>query len=160
MNKKWYQDWHSWITIFLLFFVPTFLIGLIVMWLVAPWSKRAKWWITGIGLGIPVLGILLSFFLVLLSPNSRLSSAKDAIRRAGVQEISTQARRFCLDVGRCPINVIEIQQKGYLKEIPIDPDTKTNFIYQLTNDGKDCTIQTILSTKEVFSRSCNTNLTP
>ncbi len=160
MNKKWYQDWRSWVTIVLLFFVPTFLIGLIVMWFVAPWSKRAKWRVTGIGVGIPALGILISLLLVFASPKKPLSDAKDVIRRAGVQEISTQARRFCLEVGRCPTSMMEIQQKGYLKEIPVDPDTKTNFGYQLTSDGRDCTVKTILSTKEVFSRNCNSNLAP
>lgn len=131
------------------------------MWLVAPWNKRAKWWVTGVGLGIPVFAILASFLLVIVKlPKNQLSSAKDVVRRAGVQEISTQARRFCLEVGRCPISVIEIQQKGYLKEIPLDPDTKANFFYQVTDDGKDCLVKTVLSTKEEFSRPCTSSYTP
>lgn len=160
MEKKWYQDWRSWVTILLLFFIPTFLIGIIVMWLVAPWSKRAKWWVTGIGLGIPLLGILVSLLLVFVSPKKQLSSSNDDVRRAGVQEISTQARRFCLEAGRCPTNVLELQQKGYLGEIPKDPDTKADFSYQLTGDGKDCLVKAMLSTKEEFSRPCTSTYTP
>ncbi len=124
------------------------------MWLAAPWSKRAKWWVTGIGIGIPLLGILIFLLLVFKSPKKQLSSAKDAIRTAGVQEISTQARHFCLEEGRCPASILEIQQKGYLAEIPIDPDTKANYLYQATSDGKDCLVKTELSTGEEFSRSC------
>ncbi|HUW24103.1 MAG TPA: hypothetical protein VMW04_00585 [Patescibacteria group bacterium] len=160
MGKKWYQDWRSWVTIILLLFVPTFLIGLIVMWFIAPWSKRAKWWVTGIGLGVPLLGILVSLMLVFTSPKNQLSSARDAIRRAGVQEISTQARRFCLDIGQCPTSIIEVQQKGYLKEIPVDPDTKADFFYQATSDGKDCLVKTTLSTKEEFIRHCTSSDAP
>ncbi|OGE62547.1 hypothetical protein A3J19_00850 [Candidatus Daviesbacteria bacterium RIFCSPLOWO2_02_FULL_41_8] len=130
------------------------------MWLAAPWSKRAKWWITGIGLGIPVLAILASFLLLLAFPKKQLSISKDAVRRAGVQEISTQARRFCLNVGRCPTSVIEIQQKGYMGEIPVDPDTKANFFYQVTGDEKDCLVKAVLSTKEEFSRPCTSSYTP
>ncbi len=160
MEKKWYQDWHSWVTILLLFFVPTFLIGIVVMWFIAPWSKKAKWWVTGVGLGIPIVGVLASLLLVFASPKKQLSSAKDSIRRMDVQEISTQARRFCLEVGRCPANILEIQQKGYLKEISLDPDTKANYFYQVTGDGKDCLVKTVLSTKEEFSRSCTSSYTP
>ena len=69
--KKWYQDWRSWLAILLMFFVPTFLIGVIVMWAVAPWSRKAKWWVTGVGIGLPLLGIIIAFFLVTLSPKNK-----------------------------------------------------------------------------------------
>lgn len=157
MVKKWYQDWRSWVTILFLVFVPTFIIGVIVMWLVAPWSKRAKWWVTGIGIGIPLLGILTSLLLIFVSPKKQMSKAGDLVRTADVQEISTQARRFCLEEGRCPASILEIQQKGYLGEVPVDPDTKANYSYQTTSDGKDCLVKTELSTGEEFSRPCTSS---
>ena len=130
------------------------------MWLVSPWSKRAKWWVTGITLGIPLLGILASLLLIFVSPKRQLSAVKDAQRRASVQEISTQARRFCLDMDRCPDSVLELQQKGYIGEIPVDPDTKVGYFYQVTSDGKDCLVKAQLSTKKDFSGSCSPDYTP
>jgi len=157
MKKKWYRDWRSWITILLIFFIPTFIIGIVVMWVTAPWSQRAKWWVTGIGLGIPLLGILATRALLLVNPTKQIFIATDVKKRADVQVISTGARSFCLEIGRCPNSIIEIKDKGFIKEIPIDPNTKTYYLYELTNEGKDCVVKTTLSTKEEFSRPCISN---
>lgn len=157
MQKKWYQDWRSWITILLIFFVPTFIIGIIVMWSIAPWSKRAKWWVTGVGLGISLLGILATGLILLVNPTRQISTATDVKKRADVQVVSTGARSFCLEIGRCPNFITEIRDRGFIKEIPIDPDTKTYYLYELTNEGKDCVVKTTLSTKEEFSRPCISN---
>ncbi|MDO8341407.1 MAG: hypothetical protein Q7T59_05535 [Candidatus Woesebacteria bacterium] len=129
------------------------------MWAIAPWSKKAKWWVTGVGLGIPLLSILVSAALLFIniSPTKQFSAANDAKKRADVQTISTEARRFCLKLGRCPNNVLELKDQGYLKEIPLDPETKTYYLYQLTGNGKDCLVKTTLSTKEEFSIPCTSS---
>ncbi len=64
MVRKWYQDWRSWLTIVLLLFLPTFLLGLVLMWCCTPWSKKAKWWITGVGIGIPLAVVLIPLVLI------------------------------------------------------------------------------------------------
>lgn len=160
MERKWYQDWRSWLTIVLLFFVPTFLIGIIVMWAAAPWSKKAKWWVTGIGVGVPLLGIIASLLILTINPGKQILKANDVKRRADVQEITTDARHFCLDQGRCPSTLSELVQRGYLKSILIDPVTKAPYSYQLTSGGKDCLVKITLSTGEEFKDTCLSGSTP
>ena len=150
MMKKWYQDWRSWVTIVLLFFVPTFLIGIIVMWAAAPWGKKAKWWVTGVGIGLPLLGIIIAFFLVTLSPKKQINTANDAIKKANVQEISQQGNRFCLAEGRCATGIQELKQKGYL-----NPSLNVDSVGDVQLNGvKDCIVQATLSTNEIFSIKC------
>ncbi len=148
--KKWYQDWRSWLAILLMFFVPTFLIGVIVMWAVAPWSRKAKWWVTGVGIGLPLLGIIIAFFLVTLSPKKQINKANDAVKKANVQEVSLQGNRFCLTENRCATGIQELQEKGYLN--PSFNDVSIGYV-QL-NVGKDCVVQAKLSTNEAFSIKC------
>lgn len=121
------------------------------MWAVAPWSKKAKWWVTGIGIGIPLLGIIISFFLVTVSPKKQLNAAKDAAIKAEIQNISQQANRYCITVGKCPLSITDLQQQGYMdKTAKIDPSIG----YVQLNGGKDCTISAILSTKQIYSMKC------
>lgn len=148
--KKWYQDWRSWLTILLLFFFPTFLIGVIFMWVAVPWSKKAKWWVTGIGIGIPLIEIVIAFILVTASPKKQLNGAVDAVKKANVQEISQQGNRFCLSEDRCATGIQELQQKGYLNTSLND----ASIGYVQLNGGKDCVVQTTLSTSEVYSIKC------
>lgn len=158
MEKKWYKNWISWLTILLLLFVPTFLIGIIVMWILTPWSKRAKWWVTGIGLGIPLIGIAVSLFLVFMSPKKTAfqmtDQATDANRRSAVQTISSSATRFCLEKGRCANNLNELKSTGFLSEIPIDPKTNLEYPYQILNSGKECKIEIELSDGKNFIKYC------
>ena len=158
--KKWYQDWRSWLTIILILFVPTFLVGIIFMWWQAPWSKRSKWWVTGIGLGIPLFGILISLLLVMASPRKPLSQAGDVARRASIQQLASAANKFCLDKNRCPSSLLELQQAGYVGDIPLDPTTKEEYSYQQTNNGIDCMIEATLSTGEKFTRYCVSQTVP
>lgn len=151
MQKKWYQYWQSWLTILLLLFVPTFLIGVIVMWAAAPWSKKTKWWVSGIGIGIPLIGIIVTFFLATASPKKQINAAKDAAIKAEIQNISQQANRYCVTVGKCPLSIAELQQQGYInKTATIDPSIG----YVQLNEGNDCTISAILSTKQIYSMKC------
>lgn len=154
MNTRWYQDWKSWLVIVLLLFVPTFLIGLILMWLVAPWSRRAKLWITGIGLGIPLIGIVISLLLVVARPQRQISIAADSVRRADIQQLAGSANRYCFEKLRCASSLLELKQGGYLSEIPVDPDSKQAYSYTVTPDGKNCTIMANLSDGTEFSRNC------
>jgi hypothetical protein len=159
MERKWYQDWRSWIAMILLFFAPTTLIGIIFMWCCTPWSKKAKAWITGVIIGIPVAGILLSAILLTFKPKKATNSADDYKRRADIQEITNAAFKFCIDNGKCPATLLELKQAGYLKEIPTDPKTKKEYLYEPlreTGTGRvyNCTIKAILNDGTSFSRSC------
>jgi len=73
-KQNWREDWRSWVTIILLLIPGTFLIGLIVMWLAAPWSLKAKWWVTFIVPILVVVGTILFLALVGLDLLSQLSS--------------------------------------------------------------------------------------
>ena len=120
------------------------------MWAAAPWSKKAKWLVTGIFIGIPLLGMIIAFVLGTGSPKKQLNNAADAVKKANVQELSQQGIRFCLEVGRCATGILELKQKGYLR-----PSTNYDSIsYDQLNGGKDCVVQTTLSTNEVFSIKC------
>lgn len=152
--KKWYQNWRSWVAIFLLLFAPTFLFGVIFMWCCAPWSKRVKWWITGIGIGIPLLGILAALMLLTVSPKKQFTKARDYQRREQVQDLATSARRYCLEKQICPASLEALQQAGYIKDIPVDPETEVKYSYQLLDSGNDCKIKIKLSTGEAFTRHC------
>lgn len=160
MDKKWFQDWHSWLTIILLVFVPTFLFGLIFMWCCAPWSKKTKWWITGIGLGIPLMAILIPLLLVSASPKKQLLETADLSRRAAIQEITSSAHRYCVDKNRCPSNLAELKQDGYIKEMPLDPETNEEYTYHLLDMGKECMVEAVLGTGETFTLYCFKQVAP
>lgn len=49
------------ITVLLLILMP--IVGIIVMWFIAPWSKKAKWIVTAVFLGLIALPILLMTFI-------------------------------------------------------------------------------------------------
>lgn len=154
MKKKWHRCWQSWLTIIFLLFVPTFLIGVILMWTIAPWSKRTKWWITGIGIGIPLFGIIISLLLVSIKPTSQLNVTYDTQRKADIQYIGNTLQQYYLDNNQAPASVHELQNKGYLKEMPQDPKSKTPYQFRLLDSTNVCVIEATLSTGEMFSRYC------
>ncbi len=163
MEKKWYQDWRSWVTIVLLLFVPTFFIGLVFMWCCAPWSRKTKYWVTGIFVGIPLIIMLISFLLTFATSGKKVSQAADYKRKADVEIIVSSAHKFCIEKNRCPSNLDELKQtdfSAYLRKIPTDPDTKKEYSYQLIKEGKDCLIKTVLSTGEEFSSYCMSTSLP
>lgn len=122
------------------------------MWLAVPWSKSAKWWVTGLGLSLAVLGIIISFFLMIsaVSPAKQLNRVVDQRAKANVQEIARKASSFCTEEGVCAASIAELQQKSFLS-----PSLDTSAItYSQVNGGKDCLVQTTLSTSEVYSVKC------
>ena len=161
-NKEtpWYRDWRSWLTIILLLFIPISLLGLVLMWLVAPWSKKAKRWITVIYIGIPLVVMLVFFlinFLTASSPGGKMDQAADYRRKSDIENIASAAHNFCIEKNRCPSALDELTQEdysGYLHKIPTDPTTGEEYSYQLINEGQDCVIKTTLSSDEILSRNC------
>lgn len=135
------------------------------MWFVTGWKKSIKLIITFIIIGIPILAILMYLLILIINPKSQvitpviekslqnLPETKDVIRRDGIQKITTAATYFCIEQGRCPSNLEELKSKDYLirgdlQEIPVDPETKGGYFYQVTEDGKGCVAKAKLSTGE------------
>lgn len=159
-ETPWYRDWRSWLTIILLLFIPIPLLGLVLMWFVAPWSKKAKRWITAIYIGIPLV-IMLAFFLIYLltasSPGGEMDQAADYARKSDIENIVSAARNFCIEKNECPSALDELTQEdysGYLHKIPTDPKTGQEYSYQLINGSQDCVIKATLSSGETLSRNC------
>lgn len=167
MNKKWHQDWRSWLTILLLFFVPTFLIGVIVMWTVAPWSKKAKWWITGLGIGLPILTIIIALILLNSNPNKALQQAREKSQqtinypdvnqaldyqiKSDISSIRSALELYNADNQKYPKSLNNLVPK-YTSEIKVNPYTKQAYQYVVGSDGK-YTISTKLTDGSLYSQT-------
>jgi hypothetical protein len=57
--------------------------------------------------------------------------------KADVQSVPViiAALRFKTDKGQCPADLVELQQAGYIKEIPIDPFSDKPLVYKKTADN-------------------------
>ncbi len=101
-----------------------------------------------------LIPIFSGLFLTTKKPRHQLDQAADAKRRADVAEIVSTARQFCLEKGRCPSNLQELQRTGYLKQIPRDPATHREYFYRPRLNNRNCVVQATLSTHKTIVRFC------
>ncbi len=154
MTQPWYKDWKNWLVIILLIFSPTFIVGLILMWILTSWPKKTKLLLTFIYPAILILGTVIIFLTLLTKPNL-IPSYNDASRRYNVQLLSTQAKKFCLEQGRCPSSVQEMTEKGYMKDISAQYNPKIITTYESVDNGKNFIIKSILSSGKEFRENIN-----
>lgn len=173
-NKEWYQDWHSYLAILCLLF-PVPIVGLILMWLVAPWSIKTKRIIAFIYIGIPIIiGLTVFFYLKatalshgvldqetgIRTQGGAVDQAADMRRKSDVSNIIMSARSFCAEKGKCASTQLELTDKSfpsYINIIPSDPQTANNYLYRLTSGGNNCEAEATLSTGEKYIVKCFSN---
>lgn len=158
-DPSWYRNWRSWVAIILLVCVQPF-IGIALMWLIAPWSIKAKRIVAFIFIGLPIIIGLAFYFFIFRSasvPGGAINQAADTKRKADVENISRAARSYCVEKQQCPPNLNALTQKdftSYLYIVPTDPETGSSYMYELQNGDQKCLVKSILSTGEVFFRNC------
>lgn len=159
MNQSlpWYKDWRSWLTIFFLFFVPTFVFGIGTMWAWTGWNRKIKWAITLI---YPILLSAALFLLLTMSliggmPRqpitgrpSALTQAYDVTRRFDFQLYEENLKKYYQQKERYPDTLSQLYEEGFIKQIRVDPETKQGYLYQPTNNNQSFILEVALSTGE------------
>lgn len=141
--KKWHQYWQSWVTIFLAL-SP---IGIPLIWLLAPWSKKAKIIATILVVCITIALFLLYFFLIVsaVNPPQIINQANDLRKKTDLIEIKRYADQFQAENNRWPSNLEELQSYLDLSTFSTDPETAKMYEYKLTTDDSGCELKTTLS---------------
>jgi len=76
----------------------------------------------------------------------------DKIKRSNVGITKQVAKSYCVKNGKCPSSLDELFSSGATG--PYESYKVEDYYYRSIDDGKDCVINTVLSTKENYSRLC------
>jgi len=76
----------------------------------------------------------------------------DSIKRSNVNITKQIARDYCRKNKKCASSLDELFKSGATG--PYESFRVEDYFYRSIDDGKDCVISTILSTKEVYSELC------
>jgi len=153
----WYKDRRSWLAIICLLFIPIPIVGVILMWMVAPWSSKAKKILSLIFIGLPLVILLSAFLLMSSSTSTKREEAIDMRRKSDIENIVTAARNYCIEKQECPANLEVLTENdfsNYLHFVPKDPQTGNSYIYELVDGNQNCVVKAILTNGEVYTRSC------
>lgn len=136
------KEWTGKETVSVVFLVLLPIVGLILMWTIANWSKKVKIIIT-VALLLPIIaigGILSS--IVLVSMGGAREAARDAVRKADMRQIVTAQELYYMDSNQYyqsvnyPINI----PGAFEFEMPMDPKTEGpySWIDNAGNNQKFC----------------------
>jgi len=115
-SKEW--TWKETLTVIFLVLSP--LIGLILMWVLANWSRKAKIIITLVLL----LGSIIVSGISYTSLSSTRKAARDAVRKADMYQIVTAQEMYYAENDAYYISVSYPSKIGfYMPETPTDPKT-------------------------------------
>jgi type II secretory pathway pseudopilin PulG len=115
------EEWKNILTIIFLVLIP--LVGIILMWVLATWSKKTKIIVTAIlavPIAIAVVGILAS--IVLVSMGGAREAARDAIRQVDMRQIvAAQEMYFTEHDAYFTSNSWPSEIGSYMLNVPTDP---------------------------------------
>ncbi len=100
--------------------------------------------------GLLFLGSLIT--QVYLEQRPSPEKEMDKIKRSNVDITKQIAKSYCVKNGRCPSSLDELFRNGATG--PYESYKVEDYFYRSIDDGKDCVISTVLSTKETYSRLC------
>lgn len=107
---------------------------------------------------IAVIGVLAAVVLVAINPAKKLSQARDAQRKSGIQQISTALSTYYTQKTSYSAALVDLVTNGELKNLPKDP-TGVDFNYVVTptgctTAGKDCIGAVLYDTYESPNTAC------
>lgn len=88
----------------------------------------------GIGIFLPILGVLAAIVITAINPAGQLSKARDVKRKNDLQTVQTSLISYYADNESYPKN-LDVLVPNYLPAVPVDPKTSTNYNYSLTKSG-------------------------
>lgn len=98
--------------------------------------------------GLAVLGIAASMLLVAVNPARQIDQARDAVRKSDIINLQQAIGLYYTEGSVYPSNLSELT--GWISVVPKDPETKKDYVYQITERGKDYVLRATLSTGEVY----------
>lgn len=110
---------------------------------------------------IAVIGVLAAVVLVAINPAKKLSQARDAQRKSGIQQISTGLSTFYTQKTSYAAALADLVTNGELKNLPKNP-TGVDFSYVVTPTGcagtaaSPCSGAALYDTYEVPNVACAT----
>ncbi len=122
-----------------------------------------KWYVIAILIVIVLIaGLIIQglFEGSAISPSNTLKSTMDTKRQSDLKTIAIKANAFCHEMRRCPSALSELLEEDYIDKIPTDPDSNIPYTYELTEDGYNCILKAVLSTKEIITQKCITSKAP
>jgi hypothetical protein len=111
-------------------------------------TSYAKW--IKIAVGLLFFGSLIT--QVYLEQRPSPEKEMDKIKRSNVSITKQIAKSYCDKNKRCPSSLDELFSSGATG--PYESYRVEDYFYRSIDDGKDCVISTVLSTKENYSRLC------
>lgn len=98
--------------------------------------------------GLAVLGIAASVLLVAVNPARQIGQARDAVRKSDIVNLQQAVDFYYAENSVYPTNLSELT--GWVSVVPKDPETKKDYVYQVTEGGKDYVLRATLDTGEVY----------
>ena len=111
-------------------------------------TPYAKW--IKIAVGLLFFGSLVT--QVYLEQRPSPEKEMDKVRRSNVNITQQIAKSYCVKNGKCASSLDELFSSGMTG--PYESYREEDYYYRSIDDGKDCVINTILSTKENYPRLC------
>jgi len=97
--------------------------------------------------GLAILGIVVSLLLV-VNPAKQIDKARDAARKSDIIMLEKGLELYHTENGVYPPNLSKITK--WLSQIPTDPETGEDYLYQATGGGGSYILRTTLSTGEKY----------
>lgn len=96
--------------------------------------------------GLAILGIVVS--LLLINPAKQIDKARDAARKSDIIALGQGLELYHTENGVYPPNLSKITK--WVSQIPTDPETGEDYLYQVTVGGESYILRTTLSTGEKY----------
>jgi len=111
-------------------------------------TSHAKW--IKIAIGLLFIGSLATQIYLEQKPSRE--KEMDKIKRSNISITQQIAKSYCVEKGRCPSSLDELFSSGMTG--PYESYKAEDYYYRSIDEGKDCVLNTILSTKENYSQLC------
>jgi hypothetical protein len=155
----WYKHPKSWIAIACLICIPIPIVGVVIMWIIAPWSIVVKRILATTFIVIPLVVLLSVYVLVSRAadlPGGAIDQAADAKRISDIDLLARSAQVYCVEKQMCPAQLDELTQKDFsmqLGKIPTDSTTGNPYGYERIGLN-NCRITSTLSTGTEYAKTC------
>ncbi len=105
---------------------------------------------------IAIIGILAGVVLTVLNPAHFRAKARDSVRREDLAVIQGALERYYADTNAYPSSTATLSPT-YVKVLPTDPNTGSNYIYNLENSGQGYCLCADLESENTPNYTCGGN---
>jgi len=99
-------------------------------------KKNCGFSLTEVIIVVVILAILIIMAMLGLKPWTQISKANDGVRKSDLKRISLSLDEYIDDNPCYPLDIYDGSLSSYLNQVPVDPKTKSQYIYERISCNK------------------------